>query len=104
MGGQIWGISAALLESSELDRRSARYYNDDLAEYLLPVNADVIDVQTIMLPELDIAVNPLGIKGVGELGIVGMNAAVANAVFHASDVRVRKLPIRVEQLLALPVC
>ncbi|MGH8256337.1 MAG: xanthine dehydrogenase family protein molybdopterin-binding subunit [Steroidobacteraceae bacterium] len=100
MGGQIWGISAALLECSELDHRSARYYNDDLAEYLLPVNADVIDVQTIMLPELDLAVNPLGIKGVGELGIVGMNAAVANAVFHATGVRVRELPIRPERLLA----
>jgi xanthine dehydrogenase YagR molybdenum-binding subunit len=100
MGGQIWGISAALHEASEIDRRRARIYNDDLAEYLIPVNADIGDVQTIMLPEVDTAVNELGIKGVGELGNVGMNAAVANAVFHATGVRIRKLPIRLEKLLA----
>jgi xanthine dehydrogenase YagR molybdenum-binding subunit len=100
MGGQIWGISAALHEATEIDRLRARYYNDDLAEYLIPVNADIIDVQTIMLPEIDTQVNKLGIKGVGELGNVGMNAAVANAVFHATGVRVRELPIRLEKLLA----
>jgi xanthine dehydrogenase YagR molybdenum-binding subunit len=100
MGGQIWGISAALHEATEIDRQRARYYNDDLAEYLIPVNADIIDVQTIMLPEIDTQVNKLGIKGVGELGNVGMNAAVANAVFHATGVRVRELPIRLEKLLA----
>ncbi len=99
MGGQIWGISAALHEATEIDARRARYYNADLAEYLVPVNADVIDVQTLLLPELDTEVNELGIKGVGELGNVGMNAAVANAVYHATGVRVRKLPIRLEQLL-----
>jgi xanthine dehydrogenase YagR molybdenum-binding subunit len=99
MGGQIWGISAALHEATEIDRRQARYYNDDLAEYLIPVNADIIDVQTIMLPEIDTQVNKLGIKGVGELGNVGMNAAVANAVFHATGVRVRELPVRLEKLL-----
>ncbi len=99
MGGQIWGISAALHEATELDRLRARYYNDDLAEYLIPVNADVIDIQTLLLPELDTEVNALGIKGVGELGNVGMNAAVANAVYHATGVRVRQLPIRLEKLL-----
>jgi xanthine dehydrogenase YagR molybdenum-binding subunit len=99
MGGQIWGISAALHEATELDRPRGRYYNDDLAEYLIPVNADIADVQTLMLPELDTEVNPLGIKGVGELGNVGMNAAVTNAVFHATGVRVRRLPIRLEKLL-----
>jgi xanthine dehydrogenase YagR molybdenum-binding subunit len=99
MGGQIWGISAALHESTEIDPRHARYYNDDLAEYLIPVNADIVEVQTIMLPELDSQVNPLGIKGVGELGNVGMNAALANAVFHATGVRVRELPIRPEKLM-----
>jgi xanthine dehydrogenase YagR molybdenum-binding subunit len=99
MGGQIWGISAALHEATEIDRPRGRYYNDDLAEYLIPVNADIVDIQTIMLPELDTEVNPLGIKGVGELGNVGMNAAVANAVYHATGVRVRRLPIRIEKLL-----
>jgi xanthine dehydrogenase YagR molybdenum-binding subunit len=99
MGGQIFGLSAALLEATELDRRRGRYYNTDLAEYLIPVNADVPDVQTLLIPEIDEQVNPLGIKGIGELGNVGMNAAVANAVFHATGVRIRTLPVRLEQLL-----
>jgi xanthine dehydrogenase YagR molybdenum-binding subunit len=99
MGGQIWGISAALLEATEIDRRAARYANADLAEYLIPVNADMQEVTTILLPEQDTEINPMGIKGIGELGNVGMNAAVANAVFHATGVRVRELPIRIEKLL-----
>lgn len=99
MGGMIWGISAALHEKTEIDRRAARYLNKDLAEYMIPVNADVAEIDVIMLPETDHAVNPLGIKGVGELGNVGMNAAVANAVFHATGVRVREIPIRLEHLL-----
>ncbi len=99
MGGQIWGVSAALHEATEIDRRAARYTNDDLAEYLIPVNADVQEVTTILLPEHDAEVNELGIKGIGELGNVGLNAAVANAVFHATGVRIRGLPIRVEKLL-----
>ncbi|HEY3800942.1 MAG TPA: xanthine dehydrogenase family protein molybdopterin-binding subunit [Caulobacteraceae bacterium] len=100
MGGMIWGISAALHEATEIDARAARYYNDDLSEYLIPVNADIGTVETIIVPEFDDAVNPLGIKGIGELGNVGMNAAVANAVFHATGVRIRELPIRIEKLLA----
>jgi xanthine dehydrogenase YagR molybdenum-binding subunit len=99
IGGMIWGISAALLEATEIDTRLARYYNADLAEYLVPVNADIGRLDVIMVPEQDTRVNPLGIKGVGELGIVGMNAAVANAVYHATGVRVRELPIRLEKLL-----
>ena len=102
MGGQIWGISAALHEATEIDQRTARYYNDDLAEYLIPVNADIQEVTTIMIPEQDHEVNPLGIKGIGELGNVGLNAAVANAVFHATGVRVRDLPIRMEKLMDAP--
>ena len=78
---------------------AARYYNDDLAEYLIPVNADIGQIEVIFLPEQDDQVNPMGIKGIGELGNVGMNAAVANAVFHATGVRVRDLPIRIEKLL-----
>ena len=101
--GQIWGLSAALLEATEIDRRLARYMNANLAEYHIPVNADVGEVTTLMLDEEDHIVNPLGIKGVGELGITGMNAAVANAVFHATGVRCRKLPIRIDAALsALP--
>ena len=102
MGGQIWGISAALHEATEIDNRSARYYNNDLAEYLIPVNADIQDVTTIFVPETDTEVNPLGIKGLGELGNVGLNAAVANAVYHATGVRVRNLPVRLENLLDAP--
>jgi len=99
MGGLIWGVSSALHEATEIDRRAARYYNTDLAEYLIPVNADVGEVKVIMLPEDDGAVNALGIKGLGELGNVGTNAAVANAVHHATGIRVRELPLRLEKLL-----
>jgi xanthine dehydrogenase YagR molybdenum-binding subunit len=99
MGGMIWGIGAALLEATEIDRRTARYVNDNLADYLIVSNADVGPVEAILVPEEDHLCNPLGVKGVGELGIVGMNAAVANAVWHATGRRVRDLPIRIEHLL-----
>lgn len=99
MGGMIWGMSAALLEATEVDASRARYVNDDLAEYLIPVNADVDQVEVILVPEHDGAINELGMKGVGELGVIGMNAALANAVYNAVGVRVRELPIRVEKLL-----
>jgi xanthine dehydrogenase YagR molybdenum-binding subunit len=100
MGGMIWGVSSALHEATEIDRASARYRNTNLADYLIPVNADIDELQVIMVPEADAQVNPLGLKGIGEVGIVGMNAAVANAVFHATGVRLRALPIRPELLLA----
>ena len=100
MGGLIWGVSSALHEATELDPRSARYINDNLADYLVPVNADIEDVSVILVPERDTQVNPLGIKGLGELGNVGTNAAVANAVYHATGRRIRELPIRLEKLLA----
>jgi xanthine dehydrogenase YagR molybdenum-binding subunit len=99
MGGAIWGVASALHEETEIDRREARYVNDNLSEYLIPVNADIGQVDIIMIPEQDSRVNPLGVKGVGEIGIVGMNAAVANAVFHATGKRIRDLPIRIEDLL-----
>jgi xanthine dehydrogenase YagR molybdenum-binding subunit len=99
MGGLIWGVSSALHEATEIDRRRARYYNTDLAEYLIPVNADIGEAEVILIPEEDHMVNDLGIKGLGELGNVGTNAAVANAVYHATGVRIRELPIRLEKLL-----
>jgi len=99
MGGAIWGISAALHEATEMDPKTARYVNDNLADYLVPVNADIPEVDIIMIPEADDRVNALGIKGIGEIGIVGMNAAVANAVFNATGKRIRDLPIRAEKLL-----
>lgn len=99
MGGIIWGLSAALFEQTEIDAKRATYVNDELGEYLVPVNADIGSVEVIMLPERDPGINELGVKGIGELGITGMNAAVANAVYHATGVRVRDLPIRIDQLL-----
>ena len=99
MGGMIWGMSAALLEETEIDRRTARYINTNLSDYLIAVNADAPSVEVILVPEKDDIVNPLGMKGVGELGIVGMNAAIANAVYHATGKRVRELPIRIESLI-----
>jgi xanthine dehydrogenase YagR molybdenum-binding subunit len=99
MGGTIWGLSSALHEATEIDPTSARYVNDNFADYLVPVNADVPDIEILIIPERDERVNSLGIKGIGEIGIVGMNAAVANAVFNATGTRIRDLPIRAEKLL-----
>ena len=98
-GGQVWGLSSALLEATEIDRRTARYANADLAEYHVPTFADVPSITTIIVPEEDTQVNPLGVKGVGELAVVGLNAAIANAVFHATGVRCRSLPIRLDERL-----
>ncbi|TIR61134.1 MAG: xanthine dehydrogenase family protein molybdopterin-binding subunit, partial [Mesorhizobium sp.] len=75
MGGMIWGIGQALHEATEVDRRYARYVNRDLQDYLVPVNADIRDLQVILVPEVDHAVNPAGVKGLGELGNVGTAAA-----------------------------
>lgn len=99
MGAMIWGISSALHEATEIDPRNARYVNDNLADYMVPVNADIQQVDVILVPEKDDFVNPAGVKGIGELGNVGTAAAVANAVYHATGVRVRQLPIRLEKLL-----
>jgi xanthine dehydrogenase YagR molybdenum-binding subunit len=102
MGGMIWGISSALHEATEIDEANARYYNNDLADYLIPVNADIGEVNVIMVPEDDTMVNDMGIKGLGELGNVGTNAAIANAVYNATGVRIRELPVRPEKLLHAP--
>jgi len=99
-GGQVWGIASAIHEATESDPLVARYVNQDLAEYHVPVCADIGEIETIMLDEEDNLVNPLGIKGVGELGTTGVNAAIANAVFHATGVRVRALPVRIGSISA----
>ncbi len=99
MGGMIWGVSSALHEATEIDPRVARYVNDNFADYLIPVNADIQEVDIILVPERDDFVNPVGVKGIGELANVGTAAAVANAVYHATGIRVRELPIRLEKLL-----
>ncbi|MDA9499392.1 xanthine dehydrogenase family protein molybdopterin-binding subunit [Bradyrhizobium sp. CCBAU 11357] len=98
MGGLIWGMSSALLEATEIDERYARYVNDNLADYLVPVNADVPGVEVIMLSEQDDHINPVGAKGLGELANVGTNAAICNAIYHATGQRIRKLPVRLENI------
>jgi xanthine dehydrogenase YagR molybdenum-binding subunit len=98
-GGMIWGISFALHEQVVMDARSGRPMNPNLAEYHIPVNADVPSLEAIMVEEHDPHVNALGIKGVGEIGITGTAGAVANAVWHATGVRVRKFPITLDRLI-----
>lgn len=99
MGGMIWGVASALHEATELDLRTARYVNNNISEYYVPVNADVGEVEVILVPEEDPQVNPAGVKGLGELGNVGTAAAIANAVYHATGKRIRDLPIRIEDML-----
>ncbi|HKD26369.1 MAG TPA: xanthine dehydrogenase family protein molybdopterin-binding subunit [Xanthobacteraceae bacterium] len=98
-GGMIWGVSFALHEQAVMDPRSGRPMNANLAEYHIPVNADVPSLEAIVVEESDPYVNPLGIKGVGEIGITGTAGAVANAVWHATGIRVRKFPITLDQLI-----
>jgi len=98
-GGMIWGVSFALHEEAVTDRRSGRILNADLAEYHVPVNADVPSIDVLMIDEHDPHVNALGIKGVGEIGITGTAGAVANAVWHATGTRVRRFPVRLHDLL-----
>ncbi len=98
-GGMIWGVSFALNEQAIVDRRSGRVMNADLAEYHVPVNADIVSLEALLVPEDDRHVNALGIKGVGEIGITGTAGAIANAVWHATGVRARRFPIRLEDLL-----
>ena len=98
-GGMIWGVSFALHERAVMDARSGRPMNPNLAEYHIPVNADVPSLEAIMVEEHDPHVNALGIKGVGEIGITGTAGAVANAVWHATGIRVRKFPITLDRLI-----
>ncbi|HEY9345460.1 MAG TPA: molybdopterin cofactor-binding domain-containing protein, partial [Inquilinus sp.] len=98
-GGMIWGVSFALHEEAVTDRRSGRLLNADLAEYHVPVNADVPSIDVLMIDEHDPHVNALGIKGVGEIGITGTAGAVANAVWHATGTRIRRFPVRLQDLL-----
>ncbi len=98
-GGMIWGVSFTLHERAVMDPRSGRVMNANLAEYHIPVNADVPSLETILVEEHDPHVNALGIKGVGEIGITGTAGAVANAVWHATGVRARKFPITLDRLI-----
>lgn len=99
MGGIVWGLGMALLEETVFDKRNGRAVNGNLAEYHVPVNADIGNIDVHVVHEDDPHVNPLGAKGIGEIGITGVAAAVANAVWHATGKRVRDLPLTLDKLL-----
>jgi xanthine dehydrogenase YagR molybdenum-binding subunit len=99
IGGVVWGIGMALHEATEIDHRYGRIMNPNLQHYHVPVNADVFEIETMFVEEDDKVVNPLGVKGMGELGMVGIPACIANAVFHATGRRIRELPITPDKLL-----
>ncbi|HTG01301.1 MAG TPA: xanthine dehydrogenase family protein molybdopterin-binding subunit, partial [Nitrospirota bacterium] len=99
LGAIVGGIGTALEEESVIDHAFGRFMTHNLADYHVPVNADIHDIEVILVPEQDEIVNPLGVKGLGETGIVGVAAAIANAVFHATGKRIRELPITLDKLL-----
>jgi xanthine dehydrogenase YagR molybdenum-binding subunit len=98
-GGVVWGFGAALREIGEIDPRYGRVINNDLADYVLPVNADIGSIEVELLDEPDTNLNISGAKGIGEVAMVGASAAIVNAVYHATGKRIRHLPIRIEDLL-----
>lgn len=100
MGGIVFGIGMAQFEQTLTDSRFGRVLNADLAEYHVPVNADVPAIDVIIIDEDDPHVNPLGIKGIGEIGITGVAAAIANAVYHATGRRIRDLPVTLDKIIA----
>jgi len=97
-GGIDWGVSLALFEDSLLDPTHGRYANGNLAEYHVPVNADIGEIDVTFVDEDDTRFNPVGARGIGEIGITGVAGALANAVFHATRMRVRALPITLDKL------
>ena len=99
MGGVVWGIGMALTEATEIDHRYGRMVTTDFASYHIPSHADVHEIETEFVEEIDTIVNPLGVKGMGELCLVGIPAAIANAVFHATGKRFRDLPISPDKLI-----
>jgi xanthine dehydrogenase YagR molybdenum-binding subunit len=99
MGSVVWGIGMALHEETLIDHKFGRVMNANIAEYHVPVHADVHDIKVIFVEEPDSTVNPMGIKGVGEIGIVGVAAAVANAIYHATGKRVCDLPITLNKII-----
>jgi xanthine dehydrogenase YagR molybdenum-binding subunit len=98
LGGVVMGIGMALHEETLADHDLGRFMTHNFADYHIPVNADVQDIDVIFVDERDDIINPLGVKGVGEIGIVGTAAAIANAVFHATGKRVRDLPITLDKV------
>jgi xanthine dehydrogenase YagR molybdenum-binding subunit len=98
LGGVVWGIGMALEEEGVIDQRFGRVMTHNLADYHVPVNADVNNIEILFVEEHD-PLNPLGAKGLGEIGIVGVAAAIGNAIFHATGVRVRELPITLDKVI-----
>ena len=104
IGGMVFGVGAALHEEMTLDPRFGYFVNHDLAEYHVPVHADIPAIDAVFLPELDNESNPLKSKGIGELGICGAGAALANGVYNACGARIRDYPITLDKVLSsLPV-
>ena len=99
-GGMIWGVGSALHEEAVVDPRYGCFVNHDLAEYHVPAHADIPAIEAVFLEEVDDKTNPLKIKGVGELGICGAGAAIANAVYNATGVRIRDYPLTLDKLIA----
>ena len=99
IGGCVWGIGMALTEESVLDPGRGNFVTRSFADYHIPVNLDVGTIDVIFIPEEDKIVNKLGVKGIGEVGIVGVAASIANAVFNATGKRVRSLPITPDKLI-----
>lgn len=99
IGGMIWGLGYALHEAAILDPRTGAYVNRDLGEYHIPVNADVPQIEAYFIEEVDEHASPVGAKGLGELGISGVGAAITNAVYNACGVRVRDWPMTLDQIL-----
>jgi xanthine dehydrogenase YagR molybdenum-binding subunit len=97
--GVVWAFSAALREGTEIDRRYGGYLNNDLADYVVAVNADIDEIDVGFVDQPDPLANATGVKGLGEVAMVGASAAIANAIFHATGTRLRELPIRIENLL-----
>ncbi|GAA4008395.1 xanthine dehydrogenase family protein molybdopterin-binding subunit [Hymenobacter fastidiosus] len=99
LGSVVWGISMALMEETVMDHKFGRYVNHNYAEYHIPVCADIHDIDVLFVEEEDDIVNPLGVKGIGEVGMLGVAAAITNAVYHATGKRVRELPLTIDKLL-----
>jgi xanthine dehydrogenase YagR molybdenum-binding subunit len=100
IGGMVWGVSMALYEEAKLDKRLGRWVNNNLAEYHVPTNLDIRDIDAFWVDEVDTHINPIGAKGIGEIGITGASAAVVNAIFHATGKRFRRVPVTLDNLIS----
>jgi xanthine dehydrogenase YagR molybdenum-binding subunit len=99
LGGVVMGLGGALHEEGMIDHRVGRIMNHNLAEYHVPAHADIERIEVIFVDEHDDKVSPIGVKGLGEIGLVGVSAAVSNAVFHATGKRIRQFPITIDKIL-----